>query len=143
MKGKLADIPTQELIDELNGRDLFKELDKEKRDWLLKNGFRQITKYQFMDANRAMLYSLERLQNSALAENQKKYLVAKAIRESLLQPGTPSESTIAHQSDEEPEHPRPKDKSHHPQNRCEPNHLSEEKCKDLQDDRKSAPEKEA
>ena len=88
-------IPTRELIDELNRRDLFAELDEEKRDWLLENGFRQITKYQFMDANRAMLYSLERLQNSSLEENQKKYLVAKSIRESLLQPCTPSEPTIA------------------------------------------------
>ncbi len=76
----LVNVPTHALIEELNRRDLFAELGKEKRDWLTQNGFRQITKYQFMDADRAMLYSLERLQNSSLAKNQKKYLVAKATQ---------------------------------------------------------------
>ena len=94
-----------------------------------------------MDANRAMLYSLERLQNSSLEENQKKYLVAKSIRESLLQPCTPSEPTIARQPDEEPEHQD--QKVNHIIRKIDVNQtiFYEEKCKDFQVDRKSAGER--
>lgn len=66
----MKNIPTIDLIRELNSRDLLAELSAEKRDWLEKNGFQVSTDLQFINIRRDgnQGYSLEYLLSHSIEE---------------------------------------------------------------------------
>lgn len=70
---EIKNIETQKLINELNRRDLFEELDKDKRLWLKENNFFQsewsfINLFSFDKDSRCPLYSFEYIKNTPLNE---------------------------------------------------------------------------
>ena len=74
----IKDFTTEELIKELNSRNLFDELDDKKSKWLKDNGYIQI-EHQFINLEEAQypskfnsLFSLEYLKNKNIDEIKRK-----------------------------------------------------------------------
>ncbi|MFM1572607.1 hypothetical protein EQF93_02540 [Helcococcus ovis] len=69
----LSKISSEELIEELNKRDLLEELGEHKKIWLLSNNFQQ-SKWNFIDLfsfkknARCPIYSFEYIKNTSLEE---------------------------------------------------------------------------